>query len=349
MDSSAIGLLSADDMTRHSCPKPDRTLSGVAILAVLLALISASAARAGEVVDKVKARGEIRCGAVARPGLLEFAFTGRAAGLFVDLCRALGTAALGPQAKVVITAYEAERSYDAVRNGHDDVYFLSASEIVDEKLAGGILLGPAVFYERTAVIVAEASAVQKLEELASRPICFPQGTNAHRHLEAWFERHRLSFQRMAYQEEGEMRDAYNAGACLGLAGEETSLAAAALDLGVRGVHSRILAEPLAAFPILAASSTKDAEWAAIIAWTVATLMRADAPSSNWAPGGIDSLPLDLPELGLDKGWQRRVIEATGGYEAMFRRNLGTDAPYRLPRGLNAPWWQGGLMLAPYVE
>ena len=81
----------------------------------------------------------------------------------------------------------------------------------------------------------------------------------------------------------------------------------------------------------------------------ANLTRADEPSSSWAAGGLDSLPLDVPELGLDKGWQKRVVEATDGYDAMFRRNLGTSSPYRLPRGLNAPWWQGGLMLAPYVE
>jgi general L-amino acid transport system substrate-binding protein len=337
-------------MMRHSSPAPRLTLKALSMLAAaIIGILLGPEAHAGSVLDKIKSQGAIRCGAVARPGLLEISATGTASGMFLDLCRAIGSAVLGPQARVVVTAYESDRSFDAVREGMDDVYFLSASEIIEQKLAGRILPGPAVFYETTAVMVPEMSSIRKLEDLASRTICFSQGANAHRHLEAWSETHRLSFQRLGFQEEDEMRDAYNAGECFGLAGEQTSLAAAALNLGVRGTHNRILAEPLAAFPILAASSTRDAEWAAIVTWTIATLMRADAPASNWAAGGLDSIRLDLSELGLDKSWQKRAVDIAGSYREIFSRNLGDKSRYCLPIGLNASWPQGGLMLPPYVE
>ena len=144
-----------------------------------------------------------------------------------------------------------------------------------------------------------------------------------------------------------MRDAYAARRCQGLAGEATSLAEAApaLDAG----RSHIIEEPLAAFPIIAASPVKDGEWGAVIAWTIATLIRADAQSGNWAAGGIDSRRAEAPELRLGKDWQKGVIEAVGGYGDIFRRNLGADSPYRLPRGLNAPWREGGLLLPPSME
>jgi general L-amino acid transport system substrate-binding protein len=118
---------------------------------------------------------------------------------------------------------------------------------------------------------------------------------------------------------------------------------------VNNLQSRVLPEPLAAFPIMAATSTKDAEWAALVAWTVHTLMRAEVRTTEWAAGGLDSLPVEAPELGLAKDWQKRVIDAVGTYDDICRRNLGDGSPFRLPRGLNASWQAGGLVAAPYSE
>jgi general L-amino acid transport system substrate-binding protein len=323
-------------------------LPGAAII-VACACLHASAALAGAVLDRVKSDNALRCGGKTRPGLLQLAPDGQATGMFADLCRAFGAAVLGPQGRVVVDQFDPDQSYDGVRSGADDVYFLSGSEILAENLAAHVLPGPAVFYETIAVMVPEASAAGHLADLAGQPICFEQGSNAHRNLEAWFAAKRLSFQRMGYQEEAEMLDAYHAQACHGLAGETTALARAALDGVAEGVRGRIIPEPLAAFPILAATGIRDAQWSAVISWTFSTLVRAETPTRDWAAGGIDSIKLEAPELGLDKGWQKRVADAVGSYGDIYRRNLGADSSYHLPRGLNAPWQDGGVMLVPYAE
>jgi general L-amino acid transport system substrate-binding protein len=154
---------------------------------------------------------------------------------------------------------------------------------------------------------------------------------------------------MAYQEDVELYDTYNVQVCRGLAGEVTTLSQVRLDGGVNGLRSRILPEPLAAFPILAATGTQDAEWSAIVAWAIHSLLRADVLTAEWAAGGLDSLPIEAPELGLDKDWQKRVVGAAGTYGDIYRRNLGDESPYKLRRGLNAPWQDGGLFIAPYAE
>jgi general L-amino acid transport system substrate-binding protein len=198
-------------------------------------------------------------------------------------------------------------------------------------------------------MVAEASPARHVSDLAGQPICFSQGSNAQRHLEAWFAARHLDFMHMAYQEDVELYDTYNVQVCRGLAEEVTTLANVRLDGGVNALQSRILPEPLAVFPVLAATGTKDAEWAAVVAWTVHTVMRAQIPPAEWAAGGIESLPVEAPELGLAKDWQKRVIEAVGTYADVYRRNLGDGSPYKLPRGLNASWQNGGLIVAPYFE
>jgi general L-amino acid transport system substrate-binding protein len=304
---------------------------------------------AGSVLDKVRESGVIRCGGEPRPGMVALGPGGTAAGLFLDICRAIGTAVFGPEGRFEFHQYDAANAYAGVRDGSDDVFFLDTSEILEQHLAGIVVPGPAVFYQTTAVMVAEASPAQHLSDLAGQPICFLQGSNAHRHLEAWFAAHKLEFVRMAYQEEVELYDTYNVQVCRGLASEVTQLAEVRLDGGVNNLQSRMLPEPLAAFPIVAATATKDAEWAALVAWTVHTLMRAEVPTAEWAAGGLDSLMVEAPELGLPKDWQKRVIDAVGTYEDIYRRTVGDGSPYKLPRGLNASWQAGGLLAAPYSE
>jgi general L-amino acid transport system substrate-binding protein len=48
-------------------------------------------------------------------------------------------------------------------------------------------------------------------------------------------------------------------------------------------------------------------------------------------------------VGLAHDWAAKVISATGNYGELFERTTGH--PYRLDRGLNALWTQGGLMVA----
>lgn len=305
---------------------------------------------AGGVLDHVKADGVLHCGGAERPGLISIDDKGQARGLELDICRALASVVLGPTGRLEFRRYDSVNAYERLRDGTDDVAFLTGSEILDQNLAGKLVPGPAIFYETTAVMIDENSPVRHLAELAGQSICFSLGSNAQRHLEAWFAARHLDFIRQGFQEDVEMLDAYNVQYCGGMAGETTTLAAVRLNGGVEHRKSRILPEPLAAFPVLATTGTQDAQWAAVVAWTIHTLVRAETPQADWAAGGIDSLPITAaPELGLEKGWQQRLVDLIGTYGALYRRDLGVDSPLALPRGLNAPWQAGGLMLAPYAD
>jgi len=317
---------------------------------VLFVALSLAPAHAGAVLDRIKAQGVVRCGGEPRPGLVSVRPDGRAMGLYLDVCRALTAAVLGSTGRLEFRQYDSSKAYDAVRNGGDDVYFLSGAEILEEDLAGKVLPGPPVFYETTAVMVADHSPVHRLADLAGKPICFSLGSNAERHLEAWFAAHQLDFNHLGYQEDVELYDTYNVQVCRGLTAEMTTLAEVRLDGGVNNLRSRILPEPLAVFPIVAATGTQDAEWSAIVAWVVHTLVRAEIPAVKWAAGGLDSLRIPAPELHLDKDWQKRVIDAVGTYGDIYDRNLGEGSPYKLPRGVNnASTHEGGLLIAPYLD
>jgi general L-amino acid transport system substrate-binding protein len=310
----------------------------------------ASTAHAGAVIDRIRTDGVIRCGGVSRPGLVGQSPDGRiAAGLFLDLCRAIGAALLGPEGRIEFRPYDSDKAFDRVRDGTDDLSFLDGSEILGQGLAGRTTLGPPVVFVSTAAMVPGDSAVRSLADLAGKTICFYQGSNAHRNLEAWTAAHRLDFRRMGLMEYGELYDTYNARVCDAQVGEIGDLAVARLDDAAAGLKSRILAEPLATFPVLAVTPASDPQWSAIVAWAVYALQRAELPPKPWAAGGLESLAFNAVDLGLADDWRAHVVGAAGTYADIYARNLGDRSRLNLPPGPNAPVEAGGLFVTPYRE
>ena len=292
-----------------------------AALAAALLLACVPPARAGPVVDRIKADGVIRCGGVSRPGLVGQSPDRRSAsGLYLDLCRAIGAALLGPDGHVEFHPYDSDKAFDRARGEADDLSFLDGSEIVDENLAGRTTPGPPVVFVSTAAMVPGDSPVKSLADLAGRSVRFYQGSNAHRNFEAWMAAHQLDFVRMGAMEYVELYDAYDAGGCEAHVGEIGDLAVA--RLAGTAPESRILPEPLATFPVLAVTPASDPQWSAIVAWAIYALQRAELRAAGWTASGLGSLPIEAREVGLDGDWQARVVAAAGTYADIFSRNLG---------------------------
>ena len=50
------------------------------------------------------------------------------------------------------------------------------------------------------------------------------------------------------------------------------------------------------------------------------------------------------DMGLPNDFAKRVVKQVGNYGEVYDRNIGQ--PFKLERGLNALWENGGLMYAP---
>ena len=317
-------------------------------LAVAIALASCPLAHAGPVVDRIKSSGVIRCGGVPRPGLVGQSSNDAPSGLYLDLCRAIGAALLGPEGRIEFHLYGSDKAFARVTDGADDLFFLDGSDIVDHRLAGAVTPGPAVYFVSTAAMVHGPAPIQQLSDLAGKSICFYQGDNAHLNLEASMAARRLDFVRMGYMEYGELHDAYNSGVCDAQVAESGDLAAARLE-DHSAPASRILTERLATFPVFAATPAADPQWSAIVAWSTYALQRAELPSTPWTAAGLNSLGVEGRDLGLAEDWGKRVIGAAGSYADIYARNLGDGSPLKLPRGPNAPAEVGGLFVTPFRE
>jgi general L-amino acid transport system substrate-binding protein len=316
--------------------------------AIAFALGFCTCAKAGPIVDRIKSSGVIRCGGVPRPGLVNRSADGAPSGLYLDLCRAIGSALLGPEGRIEFRPYDSDKAFARTTDGADDLFFLDGSDIADHRLAGAVTSGPTVYFVSTAAMVHGPAPIQQLSDLAGKSICFYQGDNAHLNLEASMADRRLDFVRMGYMEYGELRDAYNSGVCDAQVGESGDLAAARLEEH-SAPASRILTESLATFPVYAATPASDPQWSAIVAWSTYALQRAELPATPWTAEGLKSLGIDGRDFGLAEDWTKRVVGAAGSYADMYTRSLGEGSPLKLPRGPHAPAELGGLFVTPFRE
>ncbi len=312
-------------------------LLAVACLAASAGQVRAQARPTRTTLESVRARGFVRCASVERPGLATRDADGAWSGLHVELCRAVAAAVFGPAAPIDIHGAGTDASFARTGGGGDDIAFLSFAEMAEHGLADRLVPGPTVFVESHDLIVAADSSIRHVADLATSPICFIIATAANDSLEGWFGERHIPIVRYAFREEDEMADAYAVGRCKALVGESTALAATRLDGGVNHLRSRFLPEHLASFPIVAATPLAgDAQWAAIVAWCIATLRAAETADSAFQAGGTRAIPVPGDGLGLAADWQATVIATVGDYGAMFERTLGASSPLKLERGMNGP-------------
>jgi general L-amino acid transport system substrate-binding protein len=109
-------------------------------------------------------------------------------------------------------------------------------------------------------------------------------------------------------------------------------------------------------PVSAVLRSDDAAWKVLVNTTVSVLIRAeelgitsetiDADKKSKDPEVLYLLgvrPGIGSSVGLDDSWVERVINAVGNYGQAFKRNLGSDSPLAIDRGLNETWRHGGLL------
>ena len=301
-------------------------------------------------LEKVRKQGFLACGSPLRPGLAMTNGKGDWSGLEVEICRAVAIAVLGDGGRYAYHAYDSERSYEPVRAGEDQLSFLTFAEMNDHKVVDKVLPGPPVFVESLDMLVAEASPAKQFGDLTAKGICFMIGTSAENELEAWYHDHKLEFVPYPFQEDGEEIDTFNVQKCHGIVGESTYLGDARRDQGVNRLKSRFLPEHFASYPVLATTPLPgDAQWAAIVSWTIDTLLNADARETDYHASGLRAMAVPGPGLGLREGWQKAVVDRVGSYSAIFRRTLGAGSPLKLDPGLNRRVADGGVLVAPFRD
>lgn len=317
----------------------------------------ASAASAAT-LDDVKARGTLKCG--VNVGLAGFAApdaAGKWSGFDVDICYAVAAAVLGDASKVEFTPTTGETRFTALSSGEIDLLVRNSTWTFSRDNDLKLDFVGVNYYDGQGFIVSKDLGVTSALELDGATVCIQTGTTTELNLADFFKANGITYQPVPIQTEAEARQQFLGGACDAYTTDASGLAA------VRATYPNpdnyiILPEIISKEPLGPVVRHGDNQWADIVRWTLFALFAGEEygvtkanieemkASTNPEVRRLLGVEGDLgKQFGLDADWAARAIAANGNYAEIFAAYLGEGTPINLARGLNAQWYDGGLIYA----
>lgn len=314
-----------------------------------------STAQAGEVLDRVKAKGFVQCGvSQGLPGFSNTDEKGNWSGLDVDFCRAVAAAVFGDASKVKFTPLSAKERFTALQSGEIDMLSRNTTWTQSRDTSLGINFAATTYYDGQGFMVRKSLGVKSALELDGASVCTNQGTTTELNLADYFRANGMDFEPVVFEKSDEVVAAYDAGRCDVYTTDASGLAAQRTKLEKPNDHV-VLPEIISKEPLGPAVLHGDDQFFDVVKWSIyvtieaeemglssSTIAKADktSPAVKRFVGDEGSLG---DNIGLDAKWAYNIISQVGNYGEIWERNV---APLELPRGLNKLWSKGGIQYAP---
>jgi general L-amino acid transport system substrate-binding protein len=314
----------------------------------------------GETLNIVRDRGTLKCGGnQSVPG---FGYinpdTNDFEGFDIDFCHAIAAAVLADSTAIEVRPTTANERFPVLQSGEIDVLIRNTTWTLSRDTQLGADFQPTTFYDGQGMMVRKASDITDLEGLAGGTICVQSGTTTEKNLADVFRAGGIEFEPVVFDDADKTREAYDSGQCDGFTTDKSGLVSQQILLAEPDAHT-ILDVTMSKEPLGPMTRHGDNNWGDIVMWTVNCTIEAeelgiDSTNVDSFLGGEDPVIQNLlgetgdlgVAMGLSTDWCYQVIKQVGNYGEIYNRNLGPDTPFDLPRGLNSPWTEGGLLYSP---
>ncbi|MFQ5596744.1 MAG: amino acid ABC transporter substrate-binding protein [Nitrospiria bacterium] len=324
----------------------------------IIGLFGTSAVFAGK-LDTVKRRGVLHCG--VNQGVPGFGFLnpkGEYDGFDVAFCKAVAVAIFNDPKKVKYVSLSAAQRFTAIQSGEIDLLSRNTTWTVSRDGEVGVDFTVTTFYDGQSVLLKKSLGVQRISELADATICAVSGTTTEKNITDYFAKRNLKFRLLTFENSEGVMSALRADRCDAATSDRSQLISRQF---AEKDPSRyvVLGETISKEPLGPAVESNDSRWRDVVVWTiygmiaaeelgitqknVGTAKKSDDPGIRRLLGVSGALGKGL---GLSNAFVANVIEKVGNYAEVFERNLGMGSTFKMSRGLNALWTQGGLMYAP---
>ena len=332
---------------------------GALSAAGLATALTAGAAAAGT-LDDVKARGKLNCGVTTGvPGFAEPDANGVWQGFDVAVCRAVAAAVLSDSTAVEFVPTTGKTRFTALASGEIDMLARNTTWTFSRDVDLKFEFVGVNYYDGQGFMVPADLGVGSATELDGATVCIQTGTTTELNLADFFRSNNISYEPVPVETGAEAVQQYNAGACDVYTTDRSALAAQRAYFETPDDHV-IMPEVVSKEPLGPLVRHGDNEWADIVRWTLNALITAEelgVNSANLAEMGGGSNNPEINRLlgtegdlgamlGLDAEWAKRAIGVEGNYGEIFDRNIGESTPIGLARGLNAQYYEGGLIYSP---
>jgi len=326
---------------------------------VIFSLAAGNAA--ATTLDDVKAKGFVQCG--VNSSLVGFAALddgGNWVGFDVDYCRAIAAAIFSDPKAVKFTPLSATDRFAALQSGEIDILVRNTTWTMSRETTLGLAFSFVNYYDGQGFMVPRADGITSALDLSGASVCVLTGTTTESNLANYFRRNKMDLNPVVFRKVDEAIAAYDSGSCDAYTTDSSGLYSTRLTLSNPDDHI-VLPEIISKEPLGPVVRQGDEQWLNIIKWVGFALLNAEElgvthvnveqmKSSN---NQEIRLLLDVDgilgqSIGLNIDWVFNALKAVGNYGEIFNRNIGSDSPLQITRGLNALWTRGGIQYAPPV-
>jgi general L-amino acid transport system substrate-binding protein len=338
------------------------------VFGMVSAAVLAMSATAGSAatLDDVKARGVLKCG--VNTGLAGFAAPndkGEYSGFDVDYCKALAAAIFDDPSKVEYTGTSAKDRFEVLANGTVDVLIRNTTWTLSRDTSLGFNFAGVNYYDGQGFMIntKKVPGVNSALQLSGAAVCVQTGTTTELNLADYFRASKMEYNPVVFEKLEELNAAYDSGRCDVYTTDQSGLYSIRLQLSAPGDHM-VLPEIISKEPLGPLVRHGDDKWFDLVKWVSNALVIAEELGVTQANVeemkasenpemkrvlGMEANSKLGTDLGLTEDWVVRVVKAVGNYGEIFERNIGTDSPLKIQRGLNALWSKGGLQYAPPIR
>ena len=316
-------------------------------------------------LDTVIARGELKCG--TRDALTGFAVLteeGEHVGFDSDFCRVIAAAVLGDAEAVDHVDLETADRFTALQSGQVDLLSRNTTWTAGRDGSEGATFLTVTYYDGQAMMVTADSGFASIADMDGVIVCVAKGTTTEGNAAAEAGRLGLDWEVRPFDDNDLIQEAFGAGQCDGWSADSSALTGIRADQPDGPESVVILPEVFSKEPLAPLVLDGDTAWAQAVDWAILATIAAE----EW---GITSANVDTfltseddrirkflgatfedsdgnettldPGLGLPTDFAYQVIKQVGNYGEIFDRHL---TPLGLERGVNALWFDGGLMYSP---
>lgn len=309
--------------------------------------------------DEILKRDYLLCGvSTGIPGFSSADSKGNWSGFDVEICRAVAVATLGDASKVKFVPLPAKERFTALQSGDIDVLSRNTTWTLTRDTSLGLDFTGVSYYGSQGFMVAKSLEVTKALSLDGAVICVASGTMAELNLVDFFKQNQMTYKPILFDTSNQTVKGFESGRCNVLSTDRAQL------VTLRSTFSEpdnavILPEIISKNPQGPVVRQGDDAWFNVVRWSVYAMVYGEelGLSSENIESSKESTDPAIQRfvglagikgegLGVADDWAYQIIRQVGNYGEVFERTVGSGSPFKIDRGLNGLWTNGGIQYAP---
>ncbi len=309
-------------------------------------------------LGKIKERDSLLCTGHngSYLGFAEVDDKGAWQGFDVEFCRALATAILGSPEKVQFVPISWAQRFPSIQSGDIDVIIKVTGWTMTRDTELGLQFSRPYFIGPFYTMAKTELGAKSISDLEGGVFCVNAGTTVERVLADYMETNGIEYESLSFEKGEELRAALYAGRCDAIAGFGPFLSSTRINAPDPDSLT-IIGDVIKLEPEGIVVRQGDDALLDVVNWMVSALLLAEENGITQA--NVDDVRNNPPSptverllgvtpgagtrLGLNDDWAYNVIKAVGNYGEIYDRTIGESSRYKLPRGLNNLWTNGGLL------